>query len=228
MGRIMIRAGQGTGMGFRVSPEMMRGIVWGLWATAAVLVVAIAYKLLFSAPQEPGQETFPTLQSSDVVKAPTGHAYRYVVAPNITWAAAKAAAEKYSFEGRKGYLATIGDKAEFDFIMTRVFPNGDDTDTTFLGGRQTAPGEWRWVTGPEGAADGGKGTLFWTGYESGHAVRGHFADWMFSAFQHGGKWDVHQVCCVTIFSYRRRLFSASLGNGEPQEGVAGYLVEFGS
>jgi hypothetical protein len=32
---------------------------------------------------------------------------------------------------------------------------------------------------------------------------------------------------VTIFSYRRRLFSTSLGNGEPQEGVAGYLVEFG-
>ena len=214
-------------MGFRFSPEVMRGIVWGLWGTAAVLVVAIAYKLLFTTPQEPGQESFPVLQSSDVVKAPTGHAYRYVVAPNITWAAARDGAAKYSFDGHKGYLATIGDKAEFDFIMSKVFPGGADTDTTFLGGRQTAPGEWRWVTGPDGAADGGKGTLFWSGFENGHAEGGHFAAWNFSAFQHGTLWDISKVCCVTIFSYRRRLFSTSLGNGEPQEGVAGYLVEFG-
>ncbi|MBW8708743.1 MAG: hypothetical protein JF627_05675 [Alphaproteobacteria bacterium] len=213
-------------MAFGFSPRTVRGAVWGLWGIAAVLVVAITWRLLFMAPQDGGQETFPSLQSSDVVKAPTGHAYRYVVAPNITWAAAKNAAAKYVFEGHNGYLATIGDKAEFDFIMAKVFPNADDTDTTYLGGRQTTPGEWRWVTGPEGAADGGKGTLFWTGYENGHAEGGHFSVWNFSAFQHGGKWDVHQVCCVTLFSYRRRLFSTSLGNGDPEEGVAGYLVEF--
>ena len=153
----------------RLSPEAMRGMVWGLWGAAAVLVVAITYKLLFGAAPDPGQESFPTLQSSDVVKAPSGHAYKYVVAPNISWAAAKAAAARYVFEGHAGYLATIGDKAEFDFIMTKVLPKGADTDTTFIGGRQTAKGEWRWVTGPEGAAAGGKGTLFWTGYESGHA-----------------------------------------------------------
>src|SRR3954469_22779396 len=131
-------------MGFRFSLEMPRAIIWGLWGVAAVLVVAITYKLLFGVPLDPGQETFPTLQSSDVVKAPGGHAYKYVVAPNISWAAARDAAEKFTFGGHKGYLATIGDKAEFDFIMTRVFPTGADTDTTFLGGRQTAPGEWRW------------------------------------------------------------------------------------
>jgi hypothetical protein len=211
----------------RFSPQVMRRIVWGLWGIVAALVVAITYKLLFGAPLDPGQETFPALQSSDVVKAPTGHAYKYVVAPNITWAAARDAAAKYVFEGHAGYLATIGDQTEFDFIMTKVFPNGADTDTTFVGGRQTARGEWRWVTGPEAAADGGKGTLFWSGYEEGHVEGVHFANWNFSAFQHGGKWDVNQVCCVTLFSYRRRLFSTSLGNGEPLEGVAGYLVEFG-
>ena len=138
--------------------------------------------------------------------------------------------EELIIDGRftvDGVVATIGDKAEFDFIMSKVFPGGADTDTTFLGGRQTAPGEWRWVTGPDGAADGGKGTLFWSGFENGHAEGGHFAAWNFSAFQHGTLWDISKVCCVTIFSYRRRLFSTSLGNGEPQEGVAGYLVEFG-
>jgi hypothetical protein len=211
----------------RFSPVAMRRAVWGLWAIAALLVVAIAWRLLFETPQDTAQELFPPLQTSDVVKAPSGHAYKYVLAPNITWAAARDAAAKYAFEGHAGYLATIADKAEFDFIMTRVFPAGVTTDTTFTGGRQTAPGEWRWVTGPDGAADGGKGTLFWTGFENGHVEGGHYAVWNFSAFQHGGKWDVKQVCCVTIFSYRRRLFSTSLGNGEPQEGVAGYLVEFG-
>ena len=206
----------------------MRRIVWGLWAIAAVSVVAIAYHLLFGMPQDAGEEKFPALASTDVIKAPTGHAYKYVVAPNISWAAARDAAAKYVFEGHKGYLATIGDKAEFDFIMTRVFPNADNSDTTYLGGRQTARGEWRWVTGPDGAADGGKGTLFWTGFESGHVEGGHFATWNFMAFQHGGKWDVDKVCCVTLFSYRRRLFSTSLGTGDGEEGVAGYLIEFGN
>jgi hypothetical protein len=66
-----------------------------------------------------------------------------------------------------------------------------------LGGRQTAPGEWRWVTGPDAAADNGKGVLFWTGYESGHAPEGRFSLWMFTPGKHGGKWDVGRVCCVT-------------------------------
>jgi len=141
-------------MGFRLSPEMMRGIVWGLWGTAAVLVVAIAYKLLFTAPQDQGQEAFSVLQGGDVIAAPTGHAYRYVVAPNISWAAARDGAQKYTFDGHKGYLATIGDKAEFDFIMSKVFPGASETDVTYLGGRQTAPNEWRWVTGDDAQADG--------------------------------------------------------------------------
>jgi hypothetical protein len=30
-----------------------------------------------------------------------------------------------------------------------------------------------------------------------------------------------------MFSYRRRQFSTSLGDGDKDEGVAGYLVEYG-
>ena len=76
-----------------------------------------------------------------------------------------------------------------------------------------------------GETEDGKGALFWRGYENGEAVG--FAAWMFSAFQHGGKWDVDKVCCVTMFSYRKRQFSTSLGDGDKDEGVAGYLVEYG-
>jgi hypothetical protein len=162
-----------------------------------------------------------------VIRAPGGHAYKYVAAPNLTWEQARAQAARHTYQGHAGYLATIEDKAEFDFLMTRVFPDATDTNVTYLGGRQTAPNEWRWVTGPDGSADGGKGVLFWQGNENGKATEGHFADWMFSAFQHGGKWDTTKVCCVTLFSYRKRQFSTSLGNADPEEGVAGYLVEFG-
>jgi hypothetical protein len=210
----------------RLSAVIGRRAVVALWAVAGLVVVILTYWLLFARPVETGSEEFPVLKSGDVVLAPSGHAYRYVAAPNVSWDRARAAAEKMRFRGKRGYLATVDDAAEFEFVMTRVFVN--DTDVTYLGGRQTAPGEWRWVTGPDAAADGGKGTLFWSGYENGHAPEGRFVTWMFSAFQHGGKWDVSKVCCVTLFAYRRRMFSTSLGNGDPDEGVAGYLVEFGN
>jgi hypothetical protein len=50
---------------------------------------------------------------------------------------------------------------------------------------------------------------------------------MATAFQHGGKWDASRVCCVTLFSYQIPQFSTSLGTGNVDENIAGYLVEFG-
>ena len=83
------------------------------------------------------------------------------------------------------------------------------------------------MTGPDGKADGGKGTLFWRGDEQGAAEGGHYANWMSSAFQHDGKWSVSHVCCVTLFSYSVPQFSTSLGTGDADEHVAGYIIEFG-
>lgn len=168
----------------------------------------------------------PAMDSTPIVEAPGGHAYQFVAAPDLSWDAARAAAAKLSWRGHKGYLATIGDAAENQFILDHLFAH-QYPDVTYLGGRQTAPGEWRWVTGPDGAADGGKGTLFWSGGEQGRVQDGHYANWMSTAFQHGGKWDVAKVCCVSLFSYGVPQFSTSLGNGDSQEHVAGYIVEFG-
>ena len=196
----------------------------GLLLLAGLLIVSVAGWMLYSSIQDEGREEFPTMGSSAVIESPTGHAYQYVAAPNISWETARMEASKRNSKSRPGYLATMDNRAEFDFVMQHVFP--EDTDVTYLGGRQTAPGEWRWVTGPDAAAEGGKGVLFWMGYEGGFAPQGRFATWMFSAFQHGGKWDVSKVCCVTLFSYRRRMFSSSLGTGDTDEGVAGYLVEY--
>ena len=213
-------------MGLRFSQIGLGRVVVALWALAAVLVVAIVYRLLFTPPADAGQEIFPPLPTSAVVEGPDGHAYQYVAAPGLTWEQARAAAARLTFQGHPGYLATIDDQAEFDFVMTKVFTA--DTDVTYLGGRQTAPGEWRWVTGDDAMAENGKGVLFWKGNENGEAQNGHYADWMNTAFQHGSRWDVTKVCCVTLFSYRKRQFSTSLGNADPEEGVAGYLVEFGN
>jgi hypothetical protein len=165
-------------------------------------------------------------RNSQVIVAPTGHAYQFIAASGISWDAARAEAAKLSWQGHPGYLATVDDAGEYQFIVDRIFPHAYP-DVTYLGGRQTAPGEWRWVTGPDGAADGGRGVVFWRGDEQGTIEGGHYANWMSTAFQHGGKWDVSKVCCVSIFSYGVPQFSTSLGTGEREERVAGYVVEFG-
>lgn len=167
----------------------------------------------------------PATENSAVFEAGSGHAYQFIAAPNIGWDQARAAAAKLSWDNRPGYLATIDTAAEYQLVMDHLFSKAYP-DVTYLGGRQTAPGEWRWVTGPDGQADGGKGKLFWQGYEAGAMPSGGYANWMVTAFQHGGKWDVGKVCCVSLFSYGVPQFSTSLGTGDIDEHVAGYLVEF--
>lgn len=168
----------------------------------------------------------PAIETSEVVEAPTGHAYQFVAAPDTSWVADRAAAAGLSWHGHRGYLATIDDAGEYQFVMDHLFAHAYP-DVTYLGGRQTAPGEWRWVTGPDGAEDGGRGRLFWRGDEQGTVAGGRYANWMSTAFQHGGKWDVGRVCCVSLFSYGVPQFSTSLGTGDRDEHVAGYIVEFG-
>jgi hypothetical protein len=187
---------------------------------AGVVLAAAAGWLVWRQTQQPAVDT------SDIVEAPGGHAYQFISAPDTVWESDRAAAAKLSWHGHPGYLATIDDAAEYQFVVDRLFPHVYP-DVTYLGGRQTAPGEWRWVTGPDGAEDGGKGKLFWRGDEQGTVIDNHYANWMSTAFQHGGKWDVAKVCCVSLFSYGVPQFSTSLGTGDRDEHVAGYIVEFG-
>ena len=121
------------------------------------------------------------LASSEIIEAPDGHAYRYIAAPDISWREARDAAERQSWKGHHGYLATIDSAAEYQFVIDRLFP-ATYPDVTYLGGRQTAPGEWRWVTGSDGKADGDKGVLFWRGDEQGTVEGSHYANWMSSGF----------------------------------------------
>ena len=193
---------------------MRRAIAMGIIVVVAAAASWVAWRFLLPSPIE----TSPS-------EAANGHAYQFVVAPDIRWDQARVAARQHSWHGHPGYLATIDDAGEYQFILDHLFAHAYP-DVTYLGGRETAPGEWRWVTGPDGLADGGKGKLFWRGDETGAAQSGLYANWMPTAFQHGGKWDAAKVCCVTLFSYGVPQFSTSLGTGDPQEHVAGYLVEY--
>lgn len=195
------------------------------FALAACAIISLGYRATLgeksggrSAP------SFATIKSTGVIEGPNGHAYQYVAAPNVTWQKARMSASRLRFHGKHGYLATIDDEREYQFIVKGLFGK-EYPDVTYLGGKQTSRGEWRWVTGPDGMQSNRKGKLFWTGYERGSGAS--YAHWMITAFDHGGKWDATRVCCVTLFSYRRAQLSTSLGNGDPFEGVSGYLVEFG-
>jgi len=195
---------------------MNRAVVIGSVLVAGAAVLWAAWRFLLAST---------AMDSSAVIEAGNGHAYQFIAAPNISWNQARADATKLSSQGRPGYLATIDSAAEYQLVLDRLFSKAYP-DVTYLGGRQTAPGEWRWVTGPDGQADGGKGKLFWQGVETGAMPPGGYANWMPTAFQHGGKWDLAKVCCVSLFSYGIPQFSTSLGSGDADEHVAGYLVEF--
>lgn len=79
-----------------------------------------------------------------------GHAYEVVEVPaEVTWYEALPIAESRSYRGSRGYLATITEAAETDFL-TDAF--GDRFHACWLGGVQLNPASapadgWVWVTG---------------------------------------------------------------------------------
>jgi outer membrane protein assembly factor BamB len=93
------------------------------------------------------QESGPVLASRR-----TGHYYEFVAASGICWSAARAAAAGRTYRGMQGYLATITNQTEQEFLTGRQ--NG----AYWLGASdKDVEGEWRWQTGPEATQ------LFWKG-----------------------------------------------------------------
>lgn len=100
----------------------------------------------------------------------TKHFYRFVEKTGILWTTAKAEAESDAmmYFGLRGYLATITSQVENDFIRLKTKGVG------WIGASDaTVEGEWRWVTGPEGLEDGGKGRLFWNK----GPIAGQYTNW---------------------------------------------------
>lgn len=165
-----------------------------------------------------------------------GHFYYFIsLSSALTWNQAVAGASAQSYFGRHGYLATITSQGENDFIAQKTQGVGwiGAEDIGRKNGESAtnnpAAGDWRWVTGPEGLQDNGKGLPLWNGYNPGSSV-GAYANWasgepnnysgseqvahIFGPGSNSGKWNDYPLDWNV--------------NGYPYvNNVQGYVLEFG-
>ncbi len=191
---------------------------------------------------------------SSVYFDPTQHYYEYVTTDSnqsISWLEAKEAAEKRSYYGRQGYLATITSARENAFILEKTLGlgwiGGRDIERDLLTGRWldgNTKGDWRWVTGPEGFADLGKGLSFTTGYaphipwtfEPITPEKVSFdpeMDWYYRVDDVDGKrytnWENGEPNNYNLSEYVLHIYDGTgKWNDFPlNSGVRGYVVEYG-
>src|SRR5689334_4864114 len=98
-----------------------------LWGTVAIVCLAI------SASAAPIQWS--------AAAGGNDHFYEFVVAPNIKWTDASAAAQARSFDGVQGYLATLTSAGENAFMAANFSAEAGPDQNGWLGGYQdtTAP-----------------------------------------------------------------------------------------
>lgn len=156
----------------------------------------------------------------------TGHFYRFVTKSGIQWTTAKAEAESDAmmYFGLRGYLATVTSQVESDFIRLKTKGVG------WIGASDAAAeGEWRWVTGPEGLEDGGKGRLFWNK----GPIAGQFTNWNAGEPNDCCSSAPHEEDYAHITFFPNDPNSSYKWNDLPNNSTtpdyvpAGYLIEFG-
>lgn len=155
---------------------------------------------------------------------PTNHYYEFVTAPNITWTAANAAANARTLFGLQGYLATLTTQVEADFSGSQAIGVG------WIGGSDaTTEGDWRWVTGPEGLANAGTGTPFWSGGIGGTTTAPNFfAFWNTNEPNNSGNEDYAHITDVSVTTMPgswNDLPNTTSTSGAYQ--AQGYVVEYG-
>ena len=95
----------------------------------------------------------------------------------INWTDSKAEVDSLNSSDSQNdhYLATITSELEQAEIAFQI---GEVGINAWLGGNDVGiEGDWRWTEGPEGKANGGTGTPFWSGNYSGNSVQGRFQNW---------------------------------------------------
>jgi hypothetical protein len=146
--------------------------------------------------------------AGEVLFPDNGHIYKYILG-SITASAARTAAASQTAGGISGYLATITNQAENDYISARLTGDG-----WFGASDEGTEGAWKWVTGPE------TGQTFWNGQSNGAVVPGFFENWA------GGEPNDYSSGedCAQFYS------NGSGWNDLPCTGatLAGYVVEFGA
>jgi gliding motility-associated-like protein len=150
----------------------------------------------------------------------TGHFYMFVPSIGITWTSAKVAAEASTYYGLKGYLATIlaSDEAKLsgEQASGAGWIGGSDAETENV---------WKWVTGPEGLANNGNGTIFWNGLNNGSTP--NFAFWNNSEPNQSGDEDYAHITApgIGILGSWNDLPNTGATSGDYQP--KGYIVEYG-
>ena len=95
----------------------------------------------------------------------------------INWTDSKAEVDALSASDPNNthYLATITSELEQAEIAFQI---GEVGINAWLGGNDVATeGDWRWTEGPEGQANGGAGTQFWSGARNGTLMPNMFEKW---------------------------------------------------
>ncbi|WP_236010735.1 Ig-like domain-containing protein [Flavobacterium chungangense] len=152
----------------------------------------------------------------------TGHFYQFISNVGITWTQAKAAAENSTYYGLKGYLATISARDEAKLSGEQAsgagWIGGSDAETENI---------WKWVTGPEGLANNGNGTIFWNGLSNGTTP--NFAFWNNNEPNQAGDEDYAHITAPGIGipgSWNDLSDTGSLIPGDNYQ-PKGYIVEYG-
>ncbi|WP_163408716.1 Ig-like domain-containing protein [Flavobacterium ajazii] len=184
--------------------------------------ISAVKNVVFSNPSvsASGAKTFSITIGQANYLPSTGHFYQFVPNIGITWTEAKAAAENSTYYGLQGYLATISAADEAKLSGEQAsgagWIGGSDAETENV---------WKWVTGPEGLANDGKGTIFWNGLANGSTP--NFALWNNNEPNQAGDEDYAHITApgIGIPGSWNDLRNEGQPSGDYQ--AKGYIVEYG-
>jgi gliding motility-associated-like protein len=185
-------------------------------------IVAAVKNVVFSnsSPTASGTKTFSITIGQANYLPSTQHFYQFVPNIGITWTQAKTAAENSTYYGLKGYLATISATDEAKLSGEQAsgagWIGGSDAETENV---------WKWVTGPEGLANNGNGTIFWNGLSNGTTP--NFALWNNNEPNQTGDEDYAHITApgIGIPGSWNDLSNTGGSSGDYQP--KGYIVEYG-
>jgi len=136
-----------------------------------------------------------------------GHQYELYRLNNFFDAALEFASTR-KLNGDSGYLVTVTNQAENDFIERFLMEHG--TLAVWLGAKDDEEGQWKWISGPE------QGVSFWEGGSDGTGST--YAHW-----RQGEPNNVDDEDCAVIFATDGQWNDAVCGRTK-----VSLLVEFGT